>query len=246
MYVVKLNNTFIMIDMYLLFDFDKQVCHHVLDPNSASEFKTKKEAKEVVETNIDEDDYEIVKKSTAISDFDTWVDHGMIFGNRNLIDHNINQPYDPDKHDIHDVFKFFINHYEREDSISFDVYTTWPSIMKGDIAHHIWGVEAYHNPDNYDDLRYSVKISVDSNDEDVKLFEDEINLALEYCTEDTGVKKLSVIDHKCGAGGDFVYITTNDNGKSFDVNGRFRAIKKNLNIEQLFKYLKTERPYEHV
>lgn len=213
-----------------------------LDPSRATTWDTKKEAIQWGKTNIARFDNEIpyvVTKITVgtIRDFMTWREDGYIVGSESK---RTPYRYDAKKHGVDDVIDFYIWHRNNEFRISYDDYSSWPSIYGLQKLKYIRDVKFYIDADHTFQFWFRKDV-----DHDVETFKAEIEYALSF---EPNVKNLEggyifdVFDHYLSEFGNSVKFVYYDDNYCI-VSGRWNNEVEGT-IEECFDFLVRERYYD--
>lgn len=207
----------------------------MLDPSSASEFKTSTEALNCLRNNTDLDEYcNIVSKDDAIVEFNDWKAKGMVISERELVNNNISKKYNGETPD--EILKWWINYCKSNSRIRHSDYRTWPKLYS--VFEYIFDTVKY----SYIENDYSFSLRFDKVTSNFESFVKEFN------------KIKDVATHKNPEGYTVFEIFNRDLNetrtskllyKSFDHCIVEEGFSSNVygTLEQCFNFLKNERYY---
>ena len=180
----------------------------VYDPNVATIFSSKKKAREWAEENTTlsehmetESNIERIKKDHA-----EWVNNGMIRRSFDPLPVNMNQMFDPEKHDAMDIFNWFYefnSNPEYDMLIKQEVYSSWSDARYSEnYFEFIDEVQSFYNHDDFSKryISFRIKVYPNSKFED---FKKEMDVILENfnfnLVDDNGSLMIDIFDHDLSA-----------------------------------------------
>ena len=226
MYIIK------VFDEYFLKD-DGDYVIETYSPILATDFKTKKEAKEYVAKNTEwKENATIVKRTQKLIDgFNAWLTT-MERRRFEKIDRSGKYDFEPSKHGRDAVFEFWMNEHNHTDAMPFESFVTWPDLSEyfknlysvcrtGDHAYYVecW----FRNGDDYN------------------MFEKEMVYLFEHVTVDE--LEISVFDRFLCEGGDKVHFTINRSLTDIKMKSRFNETSF-TSLKECFDFMVNERYYE--
>lgn len=228
-----------MFDQYWMVDKGDSI-EEVYDLECATRFKTKKEAKALIDDTKYEEYCEVVKYDDVIGDFMEWKNAGMVRRHISKIDRSYSRPFDKDKDDLESVINFYKFHTENEDSVKFSDYTTWPNLDF--FLKNFYHLNSYYT-DGMSDKLMSAQLMVNKN-ADFDTFKKEVELMSQYVTfmDDDGLCVFDIFEHTLSEF-DSYYFHYNKNEDKHKIVGRYRKMFSG-SLEKCFEEIKREYYYE--
>lgn len=184
MYVIQI------FDDYWIRDGDGQV-EEIHDLEAATQFKTKKAAKEVVNSITHAEYCKIKKLSDELPTFLEWKQDGMVRRELPKIS-KMSRKYN--KEGLKEVIAFHKYHRDHEDEIRSEDWRTWPNV--GHFLECFYDMERY-NSEDYATTTDTFKVKVERTAE-YKTFKKELKLLLPHIThiDKDGFATMSIFDHE--------------------------------------------------
>lgn len=184
MYVIQL------LDDYWVRDGEGQI-EEIHDLESATKFKTKKAAKEVVSSLTYAEYCKIKKLSDVLPEFLEWKQRGMV---RRVIPKISNWSRKYNKDGLEEVIAFHKYHKDNEQEIRFEDYTTWPNV--GHFLKCFYEMVRYNSAD-YTKTMDTFSLMVERTAE-YQTFKKELKILLPHIThiDKDGFAIMSIFDHE--------------------------------------------------
>jgi hypothetical protein len=220
---------------------DKSSFDEVYAPQCASQFDTKTEAQEWIET------YSSMKENSSVVDFFEsaaeylqWTNEGTVRRTLSCINRSMSRPYNNEP--IDEVIDWWIYQRHNVTKIDYDDYKTWPHLHQ--VSKHLWEVNAYHSRD-YKELYIGFEIYTkpDGNFEE---FEREINRVIAKTTykDEDGYLIFPIFDHFLSEHGNSVYLLIHPKSKEVKISGCYSYNNSEFpSLEKAFEYIKANRYY---
>jgi hypothetical protein len=221
---------------------DDKTFEEIYNPNFATRFKTRKDAKDFIDTYSSMERHsKIVDANKAIEHFDEWVKSGMISRTLNCINTSKSRPYNGES--LVEVIDWWIYQKHHDDEIKFEHYQTWPGLYR--ISKHLWEAVAYHSKDYSE--RYITFELYTKKDGIFEEFETELNLVIDKVTHkvEDGYLVFPVLDHYLSEHGNSVCLLIHPETKKVKIASYYWSSGDEYSsLEEAFNYLKKERYYE--
>lgn len=184
MYVIQ------MFDEYWLRDREGLV-EEINDLEAATKFKTKKAAKEVINSTTFAKYCSIKKLSEVLPEFLTWKEQGMVRREIPKIT-SMSQKYDGEG--LEEVIAFHKYHKDHEQKVRYEDWRTWPNV--GHFLECFYDMERYNSADHTKTMD-SFKVKVERTAE-YETFEKELKILLPHITyiDDDRFAVMSIFDYE--------------------------------------------------
>lgn len=208
----------------------------IFNPNYATLFKSKKEAKEWLVKNTTLEEYaNVVDLKDTVEKYNEWSKNGSVRRSFDFVDNSLSRPYNNESPEEVLEWRLKVN----SEQIRYDDYKTWPDLYT--LFNNVYRLTEYHS-DDYSKKYVSFELYF-RKDSKFKEFKKEFDLILPKVTsQKNGYKDFSVFDHFLSEGGDSVDLFYKTDEDCY-VAGRYtNKIKGSL--KECFEYLRKERYYE--
>lgn len=226
MYIIK------VFDQYFLKD-DGDYVIETHSPILATDFKTKKEAKDYVAKNTEWKEYATIVKRTQkmVDEFNAWLST-MQRRRIEKIDRSGKYDFNQSKHGRDEVFDFWMNKHSKPGAMSDESFLTWPYLSA--YFKNLYSVGRTGDNQYYVECWFRVG-------DDYNTFEKEMVYLFDHVTVDE--LKISVFDHFLCEGGNKVDFTINRSLSEVTVEERFNK-KSFKSLKECFDFMVKERYYE--
>jgi hypothetical protein len=212
----------------------------IYDPQQATQFKTKKEARNWIDFALPlKTNSKVVEYQESVQQFLDWANNGMVMRSLNCINRTMSRPYNNES--LKEVIDWWIFLGTNASKIDFHDYQTWPRLCR--ISEHLWDVVGYHSKD-YTKVYISFEIYSKQSGQ-FEDFEKELNMVLDKITfkDEEGYLILPISDHYLSEHGNSVSLLIHPETKKVKIGGRWHDDEFN-SLEDAFNYIKKERWYE--
>ena len=222
---------------------DERNFEETYNPNFATVFTSKKDAKEWINTYSSMKDYsKVVELQSAAQKYKVWCEKGMVRRKLNCIDQVKSRPYKGENYE--QVIDWWVNYHKLVDErkIKYDHYKTWPNLYE--VTQHLHDIECYHSHEyNQKFMTFSIYTKSTGKFDDFKA---ELDLVLEKITykDDEGYLILPIFDHFISEHGNNVSLLIHPETEKIKI-GKGYSWDRNFNsLESAFEYMKKERYYD--
>jgi len=204
----------------------------VYNPNAATEFKRKIDAKEWVANNTTFCEYGVaIDRKEAIDKFDAWVERGMVRRSFQALT-NLSRKYngEPREEILQWRFDSFFEDIKQED------YKSWPELSE--IFDCLSAVDGYGD----ESLTVSMHVNKDTRFE---TFKNELDLVLDRITykTDDGDICIRILDRFLSENGNSAWFYINIDG-TYSIEERYGEGIERVSLKKAFNYWKKYRYYE--
>jgi hypothetical protein len=214
----------------------------IYNPEFATEFPDAKDAVSWGAKNTTFGEYvKSVDKQEALEFWHKWISEGTVRRHFEPLS-NLSRKYDPKKDDKYAVLEWRYQLQLTGEDVRYEDYKTWPDLFS--IFDCLWSVETYYDHKDREKRLVTFQIAVRP-ETTFQQFQDDLNLILDKITyiDKEGGKKLSIMDHYCGEGGNFACLYLYPDGQA-EVGSSYHSMTQKTSLENAFNYIKKHRYYD--
>jgi len=222
---------------------DNKTFDEIYNPKFATQFNTKKEAKQWINTYSSMARYsKVVEIADAIEQFEKMVNSGTIRRTLSCINTSKSRPYNNET--VDEVIDWWIYMKENDRGIKFEHYQTWPHLYQ--IRKHLWDVRRYSNR-RYTEYYLTFEIYTKQEGK-FEEFEAELNKVMDRVTykDEEGYLIFPIFDNYIPEHGNSVSLLIHPETKKVKIGGRYSWNENEFSsLEDAFNYyMKKERYYD--
>jgi hypothetical protein len=226
-----------MFDDFWLRDGDGQV-EEIHDLEAATKFKTKKAAKEVIDSITFAEYCKIKKLSEVLPKFLEWKQGGMVRREIPKIS-GMSRKYDGEG--LEEVIAFHKYHHDHEQEVRYEDYRTWPNVDR--FLECFYKMERYHSAD-YTKTMDTFQMKVERTAA-YTTFKKELKLLLPHITHigEDGFAIMSIFDHECSAY-ESRYFLYNGDKDEHHIKNHYDRVLFTGTLKQCFEEIRARYYYE--